>query len=602
MLPASPVIIILTILWKLSVAQTNNYAFFSPKTSMFSREDDSFQLPFAVCDVIVGLPPKTAVIAWDAPYDEATAREVAAQLAEAATTVSLFHSPRGDLNQTLAYLADKKGRFEPVTTLFLVASRHLPEVVSKIVERDVGWRGQFFVMLLRREKEEEEAEEGGAKVEDIKSNIEAELLNFLKVVLVVPPLRVGHHTWDILFSQGRSDVSNVFTKVNTWVYNDANARKMGVRLASGLQWPTMLRALPSVPSAEEVFRNFEGRVFKVPILTAEPFASVQTDDDGRVLQARGRDVTIVHALASALNFSVEFVTPPERGWGSRPRSDGYFPGLVGTVVRRETDLLVDSVTITPSRYAHIDYSVPTHDDSGCFVTRAPQINTPATALIRPFTLLVWCLIVGFNAAAGPVLYLFIRFSPLQNHHLDALQKCSWFVFGCQLNQSMRDVQGNGVRVFVFFWIAFALFTGVMFSCNLVSFYTYPGTGKPLNSLDELIGAMKSRKIYLGVEKDSSTEGLLRSSFGTLQEAWQLMKEDPTHHVRLDSNIEGLDRILQVDNYAWVGGRGVLTFTAMKRGKSSFLFFLFLFFFFFLLFLVLLLFSVKFGLIILPLFI
>lgn len=60
---------------------------------------------------------------------------------------------------------------------------------------------------------------------------------------------------------------------------------------------------------------------------------------------------------------------------------------------------------------------------------------------------------------------------------------------------------------------------------------------------------------------------MRDGDGILAEIWSLMMNDPQKNLRLPDNNAGLNRVLRQSGYAWVGGRGVLTFAVNKMGKA-----------------------------------
>lgn len=75
--------------------------------------------------------------------------------------------------------------------------------------------------------------------------------------------------------------------------------------------------------------------------------------------------------------------------------------------RREVDLFLGDVAVTWERMQAVEFSFFTLADSAAFVTHAPRKLSEALALVRPFQVAVWPLVLLTIMMSGPILYMII---------------------------------------------------------------------------------------------------------------------------------------------------------------------------------------------------
>lgn len=111
-----------------------------------------------------------------------------------------------------------------------------------------------------------------------------------------------------------------------------------------------------IPSIWERRRDFSSLHLRTTVIQSEPFVMIHgnASRDG-FLNVTGHFIDTFNALQDRLGFSYHVENTIDGKWGAVD-SDGRWNGMVGMLVRNETDVCISSLSITQQRSTVIDYS------------------------------------------------------------------------------------------------------------------------------------------------------------------------------------------------------------------------------------------------------
>lgn len=130
----------------------------------------------------------------------------------------------------------------------------------------------------------------------------------------------------------------------------------------------------------------------------------------------GYCIDFINELSRKMNFSYELVEPSSGKFGER-LSDGNFDGLVGDLIRGETDLIVAALKMTAQREEHIDFVAPYFEQTGILIVMKKPI--PDTSLFKFMTVLrleVWLSILGALSVTAFVIWILEVLSPYSSRN------------------------------------------------------------------------------------------------------------------------------------------------------------------------------------------
>ncbi|GMS80447.1 hypothetical protein PENTCL1PPCAC_2621, partial [Pristionchus entomophagus] len=108
-------------------------------------------------------------------------------------------------------------------------------------------------------------------------------------------------------------------------------------------------------------KTLENHTLSVTVYLEEPFVMKRTPKDGEILEGNDRYegycIDLLKMISNILKFDYILYEVPDRAYGIREAS-GKWNGMVGELQSGEADLAVASLTISYSRTAVIDFTVP----------------------------------------------------------------------------------------------------------------------------------------------------------------------------------------------------------------------------------------------------
>lgn len=173
------------------------------------------------------------------------------------------------------------------------------------------------------------------------------------------------------------------------------------------------------------------RFFRVGITEAVPYTYYQRDtktneivrDANNQPIYEGYCIDFINELSRRLNFSFELVEPSAGKFGER-LPDGSFDGLIGDLIKGETDLIVAALKMTAEREEHIDFVAPYFEQTGILIVMKKL--TPNTSLFKFMTVLrleVWLSILGALSLTAIVIWILELFSPYSSRNWNYGEEC-----------------------------------------------------------------------------------------------------------------------------------------------------------------------------------
>ena len=128
---------------------------------------------------------------------------------------------------------------------------------------------------------------------------------------------------------------------------------------------------------------------KFPILTPEFYY----DNDGNIVGGKGFMIDMLEMLEKDVNMTAAMSLTVDGKFGGKTKN-GSFNGMVGMLMRNETDVVVATLTYTPVRQQVVDYTIPIFAKNSLTLWaplgKGVQLNY--TAFVDIFPVNVWILI------------------------------------------------------------------------------------------------------------------------------------------------------------------------------------------------------------------
>ncbi|XP_042857157.1 glutamate receptor ionotropic, delta-2-like [Penaeus japonicus] len=302
------------------------------------------------------------------------------------------------------------------------------------------------------------------------------------------------------------------------------------------------------PDLNQLYSDFGGRQLKGAVVDNWPFFKVTLLDtyDGTYQEAKphsGIDCNVINSIADKLNFTYKLLLEPDEGWGG-PQPDGTVTGMIGMVARRETDFAIDEITITGPRETVVDFTKPYFLESTTMLSPAPAEKSRAGAIFSPFTPLVWAVLVLATLLIGPILagISWVMGLYLYEKPDCSIQKYAFHMFRNLVVQSNLIISPHWPHRFIFFfWYLFSFYIYALYSGTLTAVLAVPSFEKPIDSLFDMLEAMKENGFQPLINYGTTNEFILReATSGIYKEIWDLFDPEVGYVRNVDT---GVNRVL-----------------------------------------------------------
>ncbi|XP_068208645.1 glutamate receptor ionotropic, delta-2-like [Palaemon carinicauda] len=371
--------------------------------------------------------------------------------------------------------------------------------------------------------------------------------------------------------KGHSTINHYYlmaSYINT--HNDVSTKYVGWWSWDLLSGPKIHLKMGLHRAIKDSYSDFGGRKLRVSMLNNMPFWILEDHNDDKIHPVGGIDFTLLKMLGEKLNFTFEASLSPDRLWGGVLK-DGKVTGMVGAVHRHEVHLAINELTITAPREKAVDFTIPYFLESTTIVTPAPSKLLNPQAVFSPFKPMVWglfafsTLLIGFTVKAfGWVRWKLLDEDP--KYH-PSLGEMTFNFFRSTVTQgNLLNPQSWCFRSLFCSWFFFCLLVTTLYSGILISVLTVPTYEKPINSLENLLDAMKHRGTKLILGCGSNNEFIFSMTDQKIyQDIWALFDRSVGCINTWD---EGIEKVL-TGNYAFTNNRMGAEVRASLRGHQKF---------------------------------
>ncbi|KAG7172770.1 Glutamate receptor ionotropic, delta-2-like 17 [Homarus americanus] len=235
----------------------------------------------------------------------------------------------------------------------------------------------------------------------------------------------------------------------------------------------------------ERFPDFHGQLFHLASWI-DDFPYLFYDNEKKVV---GIGQAMLQEIASRLNFTYHLQEiPPDEYWGEL--INGTWVGMLGQVVRKEKDFIINGMAVVLDRYQAADFSVPYFSDSYSITLKVPPPFPRWRSVVYPFGVWVWAGVLAALVMLSLIFHLLVRAdsSPIYNNRMDVLSTMVW-LSRTLLRQSVPRVpEVMGCRAFLACWWLSALVLSTSYMGKLIAFLTVPTQTRRIDTLEELAAA------------------------------------------------------------------------------------------------------------------
>ena len=121
-------------------------------------------------------------------------------------------------------------------------------------------------------------------------------------------------------------------------------------------WKESTGLIVPTPSIWERRSNLEGRSMRVATISFPPMQNLYYDTSGQsIIGCGGLFLDPINILASKLNFTVNFMIPGDKAWGTLT-TNGTWTGMIGMLIKDEVDIAAADLSATEARQRVVKFS------------------------------------------------------------------------------------------------------------------------------------------------------------------------------------------------------------------------------------------------------
>ncbi|XP_023225694.1 glutamate receptor ionotropic, delta-2-like [Centruroides sculpturatus] len=221
--------------------------------------------------------------------------------------------------------------------------------------------------------------------------------------------------------------------------------------------------------------NLNGSLLKVASMTREPYQKVNCCM--KKCTGEGFSFEIINKMAEYFNFTYEIIIPIHKVYGSK-LPNGTWIGIIGMLANNEADIAAIPLTVIQERKEVAVFSTTLFKDSINILMKQPSASGNAGALLSPFNLYVWIILIVFSILMGPLVYLLqhihykliiVEEEPDKRNDYKLIE-CFWFVYSALIRQgSELNPSYDSTRILFAAWWLFTLVITTFYTANLTAF-------------------------------------------------------------------------------------------------------------------------------------
>ncbi|XP_023321584.1 glutamate receptor ionotropic, kainate 2 isoform X2 [Eurytemora carolleeae] len=271
---------------------------------------------------------------------------------------------------------------------------------------------------------------------------------------------------------------------------------------------------------------------------------------------------MVHILSTILQFNYTLRIVEDGQYGSYDANTGRWNGMIGEVLTGEADMVVADLSITTSRAAAVEFSMPWMNLGISIIYQKPKKAAPSLlSFMLPFSDGVWIAMLAAFILVAFLTFFIGRFSPNEwfNPNFCILEPkevetqwtfCNsvWHTVGALMQQGTEFCPvALSTRFLVGVFYFFTLIIVSSYTANLAASLTAEMLERPIENAEDLA---KQTEIKYGVVYCGSTCNFFKTStFNTYSTMWKFMS-DNKDEVMVGSNKEGVEKV-EAGGYAFM---------------------------------------------------
>ena len=242
------------------------------------------------------------------------------------------------------------------------------------------------------------------------------------------------------------------------------------------------------------------------------------DSHENLIGGRGFLFDILHNLEIDLNFTSSLSLSIDGKYGG-VISNGTGDGMVGMLMRDETDVAVASLTYTAQRHKAIDYTIPIFPRvySSLITSRVTGTTTNLTVYMERFSLMAWAMIALTALILATAFYI-VSESGVNSFHFSSdpekfglLQSIGMTMMILMQLTYNGSIKSASAKVLFFSSSIFAYLIFTFFACDLISGMTAGTKDVPIKNFQDVLDQGYQ---VITLSSTSNHEFLLSSRKGT----------------------------------------------------------------------------------------
>ncbi|KAK3577393.1 hypothetical protein CHS0354_032241 [Potamilus streckersoni] len=290
----------------------------------------------------------------------------------------------------------------------------------------------------------------------------------------------------------------------------------GIKISTHLQIVT-IEAKPFVYTKKaETEQKCRNDTLEIPCIFTD-----QKTGEKTTFCCYGYCIDMLFALIEKINFTFDLHLSKDNSFGIFTKKNNSktkeWNGMMGELVRGETDLIVAPLTIDPERAEHIEFSKPFKYQGLTILVKKSQKDSSLASFLQPFQDTLWILVGLSVHVVALVLYLLDRFSPFGRFKMakseeteeDALNLSSamWFAWGVLLNSGIGEgtPRSFSARVLGMVWAGFAMIIVASYTANLAAFLVLDRPDAKISGIDDARLRNPNENFKYATVKNSAVE-------------------------------------------------------------------------------------------------